>query len=90
MAGFMRTACTVILLTASTAAAQPVAAPSKAPQPDHLASSAGGGINSQFRLEDSNAEQLPEHLPAENAATNPSQKPRLAGESLWHRWNDMP
>ena len=88
MTGFIQSACVAVLLTASTAVAQPAGAPSKTPQPDHLALSSSGGLNDQLRQEDIGRAEQPS---VEKTATDISQPARLGvDESLWHRWNDLP
>ena len=92
MTSFLQSACVAVLLTASTAAAQPAGAPSKAPQPGTLHSSLApapdGGVNNQTGQEGGDRV---EQLPAEQTAADVSLRSRLAtGESLWRRWNDLP
>ena len=88
MTGFVQSACVVVLLTASTAVAQPAAAPSKTPQPDYLALSSNGGLNDQLKPEATRRAGQPS---VEKTATSVSQQAELGvGESLWHRWNDLP
>jgi hypothetical protein len=87
MTGFVQSACVVVLLAASTAVGQP-AGTAKVHQPDHLALSSDGGINDQLKQEGSGHAEQP---PVEKTATDVFQQARAAaGESLWHRWNDLP
>ena len=87
MTGFLQRACVVVLLTASTAVAQP-AGTAKVHHPDHLALSSAGGINGQLKQEGSGGAEQP---PAQKTIADVSPRSKLvAGESLWHRWNDLP
>lgn len=88
MTCFMKLAFVVVLLTASPAIAQSAGDPSKTSQPDHLALSSGGGSNDQLKQEGSGLAERPS---VEKTATDVPQQARVGvGESLWHRWNDLP
>lgn len=86
MTSFIQSAGLVVLLSASTAVAQPAGAASKAPQPDRVALSSSGQPNDQLKQEGSAEEPA-----VAKTATDVSQQAKArARESLWHRWNDLP
>jgi hypothetical protein len=87
MKASMQGACVVALLGASTVVAQPASAPSKAGETQHADLAAGREFNSSLKQE---TVGRIEPLPAEKAHAGAVPPSKLAaGESLWHRWNDL-